>query len=117
MPRSGQDGLSNSSSSRQAMRTVASPSARCRHVSCTAPYTRCMSALTLNACRRKWINLRRKAVNRDPVASTASTDVGDDDDMSAVKNDPVLQGHSALNDPDLSGSTAATWAGTGGPDP
>lgn len=37
--------------------------------------------------------------------------------LDAIKDDPVLQGHGALEDPDLSGSTAASWTGTGGPDP
>lgn len=57
-------------------------------------------------------------MSNNPSSSTMGTNVTDaTDDMSALKDDPVLQGHSALNDPDLSGSTAATWTGTGGPDP
>lgn len=56
-------------------------------------------------------------MSNDPARSAIGTDTADADDMDAVKNDPVLQGHSALNDPDLSGSTAAVWTGTGGPDP
>jgi len=56
-------------------------------------------------------------VSNDPGSNAADTAVTDAEVMEAVKNDPVLQGHSALNDPDLSGSTAAVWTGTGGPDP
>lgn len=56
-------------------------------------------------------------MSNDAGSNAADMAVTDAEVMEAVKNDPVLQGHSALNDPDLSGSTAAVWTGTGGPDP
>jgi len=48
--------------------------------------------------------------------ANANGDV-DSDVLKEVDDSPVLQGHSALNDPNLSGSTASSWTGTGGPDP
>ena len=56
-------------------------------------------------------------MSNDPMRSTPDTATDDSEVLDAVKDDPVLQGHSALTDPDLSGSTASTWTGTGGPDP
>lgn len=50
----------------------------------------------------------------DAAEMDATTDV---EVIDAIKDDPVLHGHGALEDPDLSGSTAASWTGTGGPDP
>jgi len=57
-------------------------------------------------------------VSNDQSGGNASTNQsGADGAFAEVDNSPVLQGHSALNDPNLSGSTTADWTGTAGPDP
>lgn len=55
-------------------------------------------------------------MSNDPSVNATTTNLTDSEDLKDVQNDPVLHGHSALTDPDLSGSTAAAWTGTGGPD-
>ncbi len=57
-------------------------------------------------------------MSNDQSGGNANTSqMSDDDLLKEVDQSPVLQGHSALNDPNLSGSTTADWTGTAGPDP